>query len=226
MLNPLMVTASRWVQVSQLIQFLLLATTNLQLTRDWLPLNTLMVFASRRVQVSQLIQFLLLATTNLLLAREWLMLNALMVTASGRAPASVKDFGSRVSAPHVKDYFEQAAKDGILEAQYNYGMGLLSESTDIQDLRHGVEVLSWAAKEILLRRQCKSVQINCGHQLLTFLYSPLPNLLTKRATDNYIWDHLAENLAKLGRMSCSEIFHPVIPTMVPQAIPSLSQIEN
>ena len=138
----------------------------------------------------------------------------------------VKDFGSRVSAPHIKDYFEQAAKDGILEAQYNYGMGLLSESTDIQDLRHGVEVLSWAAKEILLRRQCKSVQINCGHQLLTFLYSPLPNLLTKRATDNYIWDHLAENLAKLGRMSCSEIFHPVIPTMVPQAIPSLSQIEN
>ena len=133
----------------------------------------------------------------------------------------VKDFRYRVSAPKIKDYFERAARDGILEAQYNYGMGLLSESTDIKDLRHGAEVLSWAAKEILLRRQCKSVQVKCGDKLCTFFYNQLPNALTKRATDNYIWDHLAENLAKMGRLSNSEIFHPVIPTMVPQGDPSL-----
>ena len=135
----------------------------------------------------------------------------------------VKDFGKHVSDPEVKGYFEQASKDGVLEAQYNYGMGLLSESTEIEDLRRGVEVLSWAAKEILLRRQCKLVQVQSREQLCTFFYSPLPNRLTKRATDNYIWDHLSENLAKMNRLSWYEILHPVTPTILPQqAIPSLS----
>ena len=116
----------------------------------------------------------------------------------------------------VKQYFEQAAKDGILEAQYNYGLGLLAESTEIRDLRHGAEVLSWAAKEILLRRQCKVVHVDYGGKLCEFLYSPLPDMLTKRATDNYIWDHISENLAKIDRMSWNEILHPVIPTMLPR----------
>ena len=39
----------------------------------------------------------------------------------------VKDFGYRVSALEVKSYFEDASRDGILEAQYNSGLGLLSE---------------------------------------------------------------------------------------------------
>ena len=131
----------------------------------------------------------------------------------------VKDFGYRVSAPEVKSYFEDAARDGILEAQYNYGLGLLSESMEnkeIEDMRHGIEVLSWAAKEILLRRQCKSVQVQSHEQLCTFFYSPLPSFLTKRATDNYIWDHISENLAKIDRMSWNEILYPVIPRMLPQ----------
>ena len=101
----------------------------------------------------------------------------------------IKHRGLRVSEREVKDYFEQAAKDGVLEAQYNYGLGLLSESTEIQDLKHGVEVLSWAAKEILLRRQCKCVEARS----IEFLYTPLPNILTKHATDNYFWDHIYEN---------------------------------
>ena len=128
----------------------------------------------------------------------------------------VKDFGYPVSDPKVKGYFERASKDGVLEAQYNYGMGLLSESTEIEDRRHGVEVLSWAAKEILLRRQCKSVKVQSREQQCTFFYSPLPNVLTKRATDNYIWDHFSENLARMERMSWYEILHPVTPTMRPQ----------
>ena len=128
----------------------------------------------------------------------------------------VNDFGCSVTDPEVKDYFEYAAKDGVLEAQYNYGMGLLFESTDIEDRRHGAEVLSWAAKEILLRRQCKSVQVSCGEKLFTFFYNPLPHYLTKRATDNYLWDHFAENLAKIDRMPMHEILHPVVSKMFPQ----------
>ena len=128
----------------------------------------------------------------------------------------VNDFGSRVYAPELKRYFEQAAKDGVLEAQYNYGLGLLKESNEIQDRRHGVEVLSWAAKEILLRRQCKSVQIQTQGRPCTFFYSPLPQVLTRRATDNYIWEHFSENIAKMDRTPMCEILHPVIPIMVPQ----------
>ena len=130
----------------------------------------------------------------------------------------IKDRGRCVSEPEVKGYFEQAAKDGILEAQYNYGLGLLAESTEIRDLRHGAEVLSWAAKEILLRRQCKVVHVDYGKEVCEFLYSPLPHLLTKRATDNYIWDHISENLAKIYRMSWYEILHPVTPKMSPQKV--------
>ena len=134
----------------------------------------------------------------------------------------VKDFWHHVSDPEVKGYFAQASKDGVLEVQYNYGMGLLSEGTEIEDLRRGVEVLSWAAKE-LLRRQCKLVQVQSLEQLCTFFYSPLQNLSTKRATDNYIWDHISENRAKTDRLSWHEILHPVTPTMLPrQAITSLS----
>ena len=137
----------------------------------------------------------------------------------------VDGFGYHVSDPEVKGYFEQASKDGVLEAQYNYGMGLLSESTEIEDLRHGVEVLSWAAKEVLLRRQCKCVQVQSREQQCTFFYSPLPSSLTKRATDNYIWDHFSENLAKMGRLSSNEIFHPLTPTMRPQqAITTVSNM--
>ena len=128
----------------------------------------------------------------------------------------VKDFGSRVSAPELKGYFEQAAKDGVLEAQYNYGLGLLKESNEIQDRRHGLEVLSWAAKEVLLRRQCKSVQIQTQGRPCTFFYSPLPKDLTRRATDNYIWEHFSENIAKMDRTPMCKILHPKIPTMVPQ----------
>ena len=137
----------------------------------------------------------------------------------------VKDFGYRVSAPEVKSYFEDASRDGILEAQYNYGLGLLSESKEMESLRHGVEVLSWAAKEVLLRRQCRSVEVQSHEQLCTFFYSPLPNLLTKRATDNYIWEHFSENIGKIDRMSWSEILHPVIPRMFPQPkITSLCEV--
>ena len=125
----------------------------------------------------------------------------------------IKHRGLRVSERKVKDYFEQAAKDGVLEAQYNYGLGLLSESTEIQDLKHGVEVLSWAAKEILLRRQCKCVEARS----IEFLYTPLPNILTKRATDNYFWDHIYENIGKIDRMSWYEILNQKIPIMSPQS---------
>ena len=128
----------------------------------------------------------------------------------------VKDRGYRVSAPELKSYFEDASRDGILEAQYNYGLGLLSESKEMESVRHGVEVLSWAAKEILLRRQCKIVEVESHEQLYTFFYSPLPNVLTKRATDNYIWEHISENIGKIDRMSWNEILHPVVPRMLPQ----------
>ena len=128
----------------------------------------------------------------------------------------VTHFGCRVTAPEVQGYFEQAAKDGILEAQYNYGRSLLSESTELRDKRHGVEVLSWAAKEILLRRQCKEVQVRSREQTCTFFYNPLPRLLTKRATDSYIGEHFFENIAKIARTPMYEILHPVTPTILPQ----------
>ena len=105
----------------------------------------------------------------------------------------------------VKQYFEQAAKAGILEAQFHYGNLLLSTSSEMEDRKHGVELLSMAAKEILLRRQCQCVDIQCGGRTCTFCHSPIPSPLMKRATDNYIWDHIAENLAKISRMSWEEI---------------------
>ena len=62
-----------------------------------------------------------------------------------------------------------------------------------------------AAREVLMRRQCQCVNIVSGSQTCTFCYSPIPKELTKRATDNYIWDHIGENLSKMARMSWVEI---------------------
>ena len=130
----------------------------------------------------------------------------------------LNDFGLSYSHPDVRRYFERAARDGVLEAQYIYGNLLVSNSEDMENRRHGVELLSMAAKEILLRRQCKCVNIQyqgerLWQQTCTFLYSQLPGLFTKRATDNYIWDHLAENISKMDRMTWNEIRHQVVPVM-------------
>ena len=99
--------------------------------------------------------------------------------------------------PEIKECFEQAAQAGVLEAQYHYG-NLLVTSSEMKDMKHGAELLSMAAKEILLRRQCKCVKIVSRGQPCTFCYSPIPRQLTKPATDNYIWDHIGENWPKMA----------------------------
>ena len=120
-------------------------------------------------------------------------------------------------SPDVRNYFEQAAKGGILEAQYHYG-NLLVSSMELKDRKHGAELLSMAAKEILLRRQCKCVNIECGDKTCTFCYNVLPVCLTKRATDNYIWDHFSENIAKI-QMPWNEICaQGVTPNMNPNGL--------
>ena len=124
-----------------------------------------------------------------------------------------KQSGCSQPGQTVRDYFERAANDGVLEAQYNYGKLLVSTSNSLSDRKHGVELLSRAAKEILLRRQCKCVNILSGGRTYEFFYSPLPSLVTKRATENYIWDHLAENLPKLALPWNEMLLTQKIPTM-------------
>ena len=124
-----------------------------------------------------------------------------------------KQSGCSQPGPKVRAYFEQAAKAGILEAQYNYGNLLVSTSNSLPDRKHGVELLSMAANEILLRRQCKRVNILYGGRTDTFFYSQLPHMLTKHATENYIWDHLAENLPKIALPWNEMLLTQAIPTM-------------
>ena len=120
----------------------------------------------------------------------------------------------------VQRYFEEASRDGILEAQYTYGLILTAEERPLEERRKGLKYLSMAAKEILLRRQCKDVRISGGPatQTFEFFYSPIPSVMTPRATDNYINEHILENLAKLERMTWNEIMHPKPRIMKPQQL--------
>ena len=118
----------------------------------------------------------------------------------------------------VKHYFEAAVRGGILIAQYTYGL-LLAKRQDMESRKRAAEVLALGAKEVLLRRQCKNVKICLREKTYPdpeFFYSPIPEELTKRATDAYIWQHLSNNIMKLYRMSWNEILHPRTPTMRPQ----------
>ena len=128
----------------------------------------------------------------------------------------LNEFG--YSLADVSHHFEDAVNGGILIAQYIYGL-LLTKEEDIAWRIHGAEVLSLAAKEVLLRRQCRRVEVEWadpGFSCAEFFYSPIPNELTKHETDAYIWERLSDNIAKMDRLSWYEILHPQIPRMKPQ----------
>ena len=123
----------------------------------------------------------------------------------------------------VRHYFEEASNDGILVAQYTYGRILTSEERPLEERRQGLKYLSMAAKEVLLRRQCRDVRVSDrpGMQPFEFFYSPIPSVITPRATDNYINEHLLENLWKL-QLSWYEISHPKVRVMKPQQLKGAS----
>ena len=122
----------------------------------------------------------------------------------------------------VRHFFEEASSDDILEAQYTYGSLLSSGTQENEDRKVGAKYLAMdamAAKEVLLRRQCKAVKIYRGENSSPFAeccYSPIPEILVRRATDNYIWEHISENILKMELTPWSEILHPRQMIMFPQ----------
>ena len=107
----------------------------------------------------------------------------------------------------VEEFYREACEGGVLFAQYEYGV-LLSKMNDRHSRELGARYLQMAAKEVLLRRQCKAARIESpdGRRIgSSFFYNGIPDYLTDTATDNYIWEHLNDNLAKLDRYTWKEI---------------------
>ena len=104
-------------------------------------------------------------------------------------------------------YLKRASSDGFLLAQYNLGIHL-SEDTSLKVRVDGAKFLQMAAREILLRREAKSVKIGNDFSYPVFMYSPIPDEIVLKATDNYIMEHLSKNLGRLDRMTWREIRFP------------------
>ena len=115
------------------------------------------------------------------------------------------EFGHPLSS--VEDFYRDASSGGVLFAQYEYGI-LLSKMESRHSRELGGRYLQMAAKEVLLRRQCKPARIESHdgrRRISNFFYNSIPDDLTDIATDKYIWEHLNENLTKLDRYTWKEI---------------------
>lgn len=104
-------------------------------------------------------------------------------------------------------FYEEACRGGVLFAQYEYDV-LLSNRQERHWQELGARYLEMAAKEVLLRRQCKlaHIEVPQGHRSISaFFYNSIPDNLTETATDKYFWEHLDENLKKIDQYTWKEI---------------------
>ena len=121
------------------------------------------------------------------------------------AALSIHEFGGKWR--DFERYFKRAASDGVLLAQYNYGVHLAGDSSPNVRV-DGAKFLQMSAREILLRREAKIVKIGDGHSYPSFMYSPIPDQFVLKATDNYLIEHLSKNFCRLDRMTWAEIRSP------------------
>ena len=121
------------------------------------------------------------------------------------AALSIHEFGGKWR--DFERYFKRAASDGVLLAQYNYGVHLAGDSSPNVRV-DGAKFLQMSAREILLRREAKIVKIGDGHSYPSFMYSPIPDEFVLKATDNYLIEHLSKNFCRLDRMTWAEIRSP------------------
>ena len=116
----------------------------------------------------------------------------------------LNEFGKPLSS--VRQYFEEAAHNGVLSAQYNIGI-LLSELDSPKERLRGARFMQMAAKEILLRRQCELIRVilKDDGSFDEFFYDAVPPEMTAMATDNYMFQQLSENISKLAHMSWADM---------------------
>ena len=123
------------------------------------------------------------------------------------AALSIHEFDGKWS--DFERYYERAAKEGVLLAQYNYGVHL-SQEPDLERQVNGAKFLRMAAQEVLLRREAKMIKVNDSNSdsYPLFMYSPIPERFVLRATDNYLIEHLSKSMGLLSRMTWDEIMSP------------------